>query len=118
MFLGVEAIDEEGLKRFRKRVSVSKNLEALEFARSLGMMVAINIIADPSWDRRQFEVIRAVVPRDPRNRQHQHQYAVPGHRNLAHRIAPAFDERLPALRHSARRSANPSFRWPISIESW
>ena len=48
MFLGVEAIDEAGLKRFRKRVSVSKNLEALEFARSLGVMVAINLIADPS----------------------------------------------------------------------
>jgi hopanoid C-3 methylase HpnR len=58
MFLGVEAIDEAGLKRFRKRVSVSKNLEAIEFARSLGVMVAINLIADPGWDRRQFEVVR------------------------------------------------------------
>jgi hopanoid C-3 methylase HpnR len=58
IFLGVEAIDEEGLRRHRKRVSVSKNFEALEFARSLGVMVAINIIADPDWDRRQFEVIR------------------------------------------------------------
>ena len=58
MFLGVEAIDEEGLKRYRKRVSLSKNFEALEFARSLGIMVAINIIADPDWDSRQFEVIR------------------------------------------------------------
>jgi hopanoid C-3 methylase HpnR len=58
MFLGVEAIDEEGLKRHRKRVTLSKNFEALEFARSLGIMVAINLIADPSWDRRQFEVIR------------------------------------------------------------
>ena len=58
MFLGVEAIDEDGLKRFRKRVTLSKNFEAIEFARSLGIMVAINIIADPSWDRRQFEVIR------------------------------------------------------------
>jgi hopanoid C-3 methylase HpnR len=58
MFLGVEAIDEEGLKRFRKRVTLSKNFEALEFARSLGIMVAINIIADPGWDRSQFEVIR------------------------------------------------------------
>ena len=56
--MGVEAIDEEGLKRHRKRVSVSKNFEALDFARSLGVMVAINIIADPDWDRRQFEVIR------------------------------------------------------------
>jgi hopanoid C-3 methylase HpnR len=58
MFLGVEAIDEEGLKRYRKRVSVSKNFEALEFARSLGIMVAINIIADPGWDRRQFALVR------------------------------------------------------------
>ncbi len=58
MFLGVEAIDEEGLKRFRKRVTLSKNFEALEFARSLGIMVAINIIADPDWDHERFEVIR------------------------------------------------------------
>jgi hopanoid C-3 methylase len=58
MFLGIEAIDEEGLKQFRKRVSLSKNFEALEFARSLGISVAINIIADPSWDRERFKVIR------------------------------------------------------------
>ena len=58
MFLGVEAIEEEGLKRYRKRVTLSRNFEALEFARSLGIMVAINIIADPDWDRRQFEIIR------------------------------------------------------------
>jgi hopanoid C-3 methylase len=58
MFLGIEAIDEAGLKQFRKRVSLSKNFEALEFARSLGVSVAINIIADPSWDRERFRVIR------------------------------------------------------------
>lgn len=58
MFLGLEAIDEEGLKQFRKRVTLSKNFEALEFARSLGMRVAVNIIADPQWDERRFQVIR------------------------------------------------------------
>ncbi|MEX5214986.1 MAG: hopanoid C-3 methylase HpnR [Nitrospiraceae bacterium] len=58
MFLGVEAIDEEGLKRHRKRISLGKNFEALEFARSLGITVAINLIADPEWDRRRFETIR------------------------------------------------------------
>jgi hopanoid C-3 methylase HpnR len=58
MFLGVEAIDEDGLKRYRKRVTMSRNFEALEFARSLGIMVAINLIADPDWDARQFEIIR------------------------------------------------------------
>lgn len=58
MFLGLEAVDDEGLKRFRKRVSLGKNFEALEFARSLGIVVAVNIIADPSWDVKRFEVIR------------------------------------------------------------
>ncbi len=58
MFLGIEAIDEEGLKQFRKRVKLSQNFEALEFARSLDISVAINIIADPSWDHARFKVIR------------------------------------------------------------
>jgi hopanoid C-3 methylase HpnR len=58
MFLGIEAIDEEGLKRHRKRVSLGKSFEALEYARSLGITVALNIIADPSWDEDRFSAIR------------------------------------------------------------
>jgi hopanoid C-3 methylase len=58
MFLGLEAIDAEGLKAMRKRVSISKNFEALEFARSLGITVAVNIIADPDWDVARFQTIR------------------------------------------------------------
>lgn len=58
MFLGLEAIDDEGLKAFRKRISLDRNFEALEFARSLGITVAVNLIADPDWDRARFETIR------------------------------------------------------------
>ena len=58
MFLGVEAVDEEGLQMHRKRISLGKNFEALEYARSLGITVAINLIADPDWDERRFEIIR------------------------------------------------------------
>jgi hopanoid C-3 methylase HpnR len=58
MFIGVEAIDEEGLHNHRKRVKLSTNFEALDFARSLGVTVAINIIADPDWDEERFRVIR------------------------------------------------------------
>jgi len=58
MFLGIEAIDEEGLRLHRKRATHSTNVEALEFARSLGITVAINIIADPDWDERRFAIIR------------------------------------------------------------
>ena len=58
MFLGLEAIDDERLKRYRKRGTLSKNFEALEYARSLDITVAVNIIADPSWDRERFKVVR------------------------------------------------------------
>jgi hopanoid C-3 methylase HpnR len=58
MFIGLEAIDAEGLQRFRKRTTLSKNFEALELARSMGFLVAINIIADPGWDHERFEVVR------------------------------------------------------------
>ena len=58
LFLGLEAIDEEGLKKYRKRISLGRNFEAVEFARSLGVTVAINIIADPDWDEERFRVIR------------------------------------------------------------
>jgi magnesium-protoporphyrin IX monomethyl ester (oxidative) cyclase len=58
MFVGVEAIDEEGLKRFRKRVVMSENDAALQVARELGIVVAINLIADPEWDEHRFAVVR------------------------------------------------------------
>jgi hopanoid C-3 methylase len=58
MFLGLEALDEEGLKAFRKRTTPKVNNKALEVARSMGLMVAINIIADPDWDEARFEFVR------------------------------------------------------------
>jgi hopanoid C-3 methylase len=58
LFLGIEAIDEDGLKRYRKRTSLDRNFEALEFARSLGLIVAINLIADPDWDHDRFRIVR------------------------------------------------------------
>src|SRR6185369_12261478 len=58
VFIGLEAIDEEGLKSFRKRTNLGNNFEALELAGSLDLCVAVNIIADPDWDRERFEVLR------------------------------------------------------------
>ncbi|HSV08773.1 MAG TPA: radical SAM protein, partial [Candidatus Binatus sp.] len=58
MFLGIEAIDEEGLRLHRKRVHLDQNLQALDVARELGLVVAVNIIADPDWDERRFAVVR------------------------------------------------------------
>jgi hopanoid C-3 methylase HpnR len=58
MFLGIEALDEDALRLHRKRVTLNENLRALEIARSLGLTVAINIIADPSWDEARFRAVR------------------------------------------------------------
>lgn len=58
MFLGLEAIDDEGLKAHRKRITIQKSFEALECARSLGIQAAVNIIADPGWDERHFAAVR------------------------------------------------------------
>ncbi|HEX5300830.1 MAG TPA: hopanoid C-3 methylase HpnR [Streptosporangiaceae bacterium] len=58
MFLGIEAIDAEGLDLYRKRVSPDDNFRALEAARKLGINVAINLIVDPAWDAARFQAIR------------------------------------------------------------
>jgi hypothetical protein len=39
-------------------VPLGRNFEALEFARSLGTHLAINLIVDPDWDRERFRVLR------------------------------------------------------------
>jgi magnesium-protoporphyrin IX monomethyl ester (oxidative) cyclase len=65
MFLGIEALDEQGLELYRKRVSPDLNMKALECARRLGITVAINLIVDPQWDEKQFELVRDFAPSVP-----------------------------------------------------
>lgn len=58
MFLGLEALDAETLRSHRKRITPNENFQALEVARELGLIVAVNLIADPSWDTEQFRLVR------------------------------------------------------------
>lgn len=58
MFLGMEALDSEGLDLFRKRITPDDNFRALERARKLGINVAINLIVDPDWDEARFRMVR------------------------------------------------------------
>jgi hopanoid C-3 methylase len=58
LFLGLEAIDEEGLKAHRKRTSLGTNTEALTIAREIGVNAAVNLIVDPDWDERRFDIVR------------------------------------------------------------
>jgi hopanoid C-3 methylase HpnR len=58
LFLGLEAVDAEGLRRYRKRMELDRSFEALACARSLGLTVAVNLIADPAWDAERFAAVR------------------------------------------------------------
>ncbi|GII63975.1 B12-binding domain-containing radical SAM protein [Sphaerisporangium krabiense] len=58
MFLGMEALDEQGLDLYRKRTSPDQNVKALELARDMGLTVAINLIVDPAWDAARFRLVR------------------------------------------------------------
>ena len=97
-------------RKYRKRVPLGRNFEALEFARSLGINVAINLIADPDWDHERFRDRARLVPGDAGRRQHQRQHALSGHRELAHRAAPAGRPAIIACSTSSMRCCRPSCR--------
>ena len=106
MFIGLEAIDEEGLRKHRKRVSLGRNFEALEFARSLGIMVAINLIADPDWDHERFRIVREWGVELPEVVNISVNTPYPGTESWVTEGPPGRQPRLPALRHSARSAAD------------
>jgi hypothetical protein len=95
-------IDEEGLHKCRKRVPLGRNFEALEFARSLGTHLAIDLIVDPDWDRERFRVLFGAAG----DHQPQRQHALYRNGELVDRGAPPGDPWLPTVRYPARRTAN------------
>ncbi len=58
IFLGVEAVTDEGLSRVNKKNSVDNNRRALEILRDLGVGYTPNFIVDPNWDRDDFARLR------------------------------------------------------------
>ena len=115
---GIEAIDEDGLKRLPQAGDLSRNFEAIEFARSLGIMVAINIIADPAWDARQFEVIRQWCLEIPEIVNISVNTPYPGTETWLTESRRRDHARLSAVRHPARRAADPAPLARVLPASW
>jgi magnesium-protoporphyrin IX monomethyl ester (oxidative) cyclase len=65
LFLGLEALDDEGLEAFHKNVTLSENLRALEIAQKLDVIVALNLIVSPQWDAERFRKIEEWAQRIP-----------------------------------------------------
>jgi hopanoid C-3 methylase HpnR len=65
LFLGLEALDDEGLETFHKNVTLSDNLRALQIARKLQVIVSLNLIVSPQWDEARFRAIERWVREMP-----------------------------------------------------
>jgi len=63
IFLGLEKIDDEGLKSVNKSNKAANNDRAIEILRDLGVGYTPNFIVDPDWDRRHFAELRRWISR-------------------------------------------------------
>ena len=109
MFLGLESLDAEQLKSFRKRITPNQNFQALEIARKLKIDVAINLITDPSWGREDFERAHdSGRSEGPGGGAPDGGDAVPRHRTFSHRNPRVDQRRLPSVRHPARGGGDPA----------
>ena len=118
MFLGVEAIDEEGLKRYRKRVTLSQELRGARVRPVAGDHGRDQPHRRPGLGPPPVRGDPAVVPGDPRDRQHQREHAVPGHRELADRVAAADHRATIGSSTSSTPSCRRGCPWPSSTRSW
>lgn len=58
IFLGVESVNEEGLKKINKKNKVGNNRKALEILKELNVGFTSNFIVDPAWGYEEFEQLR------------------------------------------------------------
>jgi len=58
IFLGVEKVDDEGLKAVNKKNLADNNVQAIRLLKEMGVGFTSNFIVDPAWDRDDFKRLR------------------------------------------------------------
>jgi radical SAM superfamily enzyme YgiQ (UPF0313 family) len=58
IFLGLEAVTDEGLRSVNKKNTASNNVKALGILKELGVGYTPNFIVDPAWDHADFQRLR------------------------------------------------------------
>jgi radical SAM superfamily enzyme YgiQ (UPF0313 family) len=58
IFLGLEAVTDEGLKAVNKKNTADNNVRAINILKDLGVGFTPNFIVDPAWDRDDFARLR------------------------------------------------------------
>lgn len=61
IFLGLEAVTDEGLKSVNKKNTASNNARALAILKEMGVGYTPNFIVDPAWDHEDFARLRAWI---------------------------------------------------------
>ncbi len=61
IFLGLEAVTDEGLDAVNKSNTAANNVRALDILRELGVGYTPNFIVDPAWDHEDFARLRAWI---------------------------------------------------------
>ena len=61
IFMGLEKIDDEGLKSVNKNNKAINNTRAIELLKEMGVGFTCNFIVDPGWDRDDFTRLREWV---------------------------------------------------------
>lgn len=59
IFLGLEAVTDDGLQSVNKKNTAANNARALAILKELGVGYTPNFIVDPNWDREDFARLRA-----------------------------------------------------------
>ena len=63
VFLGIEKVDDEGLKAVNKRNTVANNDRAVEILKALGVAYTLSFIVDPDWDIADFAKLHEWIER-------------------------------------------------------
>jgi radical SAM superfamily enzyme YgiQ (UPF0313 family) len=63
IFLGLEAVTDEGLNAVNKKNTAANNERALGILKDLGVGFTPNFIVDPAWDREDFARLREWISR-------------------------------------------------------
>lgn len=58
IFLGLEKVDDEGLKSVNKNNTMANNNRAIEIVQESGAGYCPNFIVDPSWERKDFDKVK------------------------------------------------------------
>ena len=58
IFMGLERVDDAGLKAINKNNMASNNVKAIDILKKLGVGFTCNFIVDPSWEKKDFRQLR------------------------------------------------------------